>query len=154
MLTVGADPSCAPLTVGTTACNATPYQYPLTAHPSNCITMICGACGGKNGNHQAWCNMPSIAPWAPYAGPLPAAPPFQWPSPTISNDTIERIARRAAELVVELLDKREAKSQDEWEAFEAAEREEIRQREARYEESCRLDRESRAIAIAREDRDP
>lgn len=121
-----------PTFVGTTACGGslhpfrtgtllTQPQDGAVGDPTNggdfarggataCVTIICGACGGKNNDHQTWCNMPRH--WSTYpAAPtlVPPVPPHTHfhltPAPPLSDADIERIARR----VVELLDEREAK---------------------------------------------
>ena len=95
MLTVGNDPSCSPLTIGTAACNSTPYQYPLTAEPANGVQSCI------------------VGPWPfpTHDGPVYPAAPTLAPSPQptyhyhftapLSDADVDRIARRVVELLRE-----------------------------------------------------
>lgn len=90
-----------PTFVTTTACNNTPYQYPLTVGPMGDVSVHCGSCGSTHGVHQSWCPMPRA--WAAEAAAPVAVRFLPISAPSLSDADVERIARRAAEIVVELL---------------------------------------------------
>lgn len=131
--------------VATTACNNTPYQYPLTAEPTTTTvtdpgmpsTGACPACGCTIvGAHLGGCPVRDVYaghsrvqwfenlteeqrkrivecapnPWIDQNAKIAwFGSPLLRTAPVLSDADVERIARRAAEIVVELLAAREAK---------------------------------------------
>jgi hypothetical protein len=113
----GTSPGCLPTTLGgqvwvgevrTTAANPTPFEYPLTTEPMNGTIAVGGGnvCGGGI-RPTGWTRLDREQGGEVGAGQtivkMAAGPLAQWPTPSISDADVERIARRAAEIVVEML---------------------------------------------------